>query len=191
MRRFWRKTEDVELERRLAAARPAPPDNFLAELVHRVESVPSEQRVTARPRGGTPRFALAGLVTASMVVVLAAFGGAGYAKSGVSHAAQSTGHSFTAVFKHGNGEHGDSNKNGDGEHGKHDDHHASHTTYPNPGFFCATKDSKVKIKLIITQERYDRLIARGWVVGPGPFASHNDAKNACLTAAAGHEDDDD
>ena len=191
MRKFWRRSGDVELERRLSATRPEPREDFLEELVHRVEAAPIEQTVPTRPRGGAPRFALAGLVTASMVVVLAAFGGAGFAKSAASHAAQSTSHSVTAVFS--NSEHGKKGENGSqGEHGKKDEHHeASHHTYPQPGFWCVTKDAKVKIKLILTQERYDRLIARGFVVGPGPFLTRHEAKHVCITAHDGHEGDDD
>jgi hypothetical protein len=182
MGRFWNR-DHAELERRLRSARPEPREDFLDDLVSRVDASPSERPAATRVRGGAPRFALAGLVTAAMVVALAAFGGVGYAKSATEHVAAATSDSFTSVFSSGKSEHKDDKKD--------ENHQASHHVYPQPGFWCATKGSKVRVKLIIFQERYDRLIARGYVVGPGPFSSRSAAKQACPGAPDGHEDDDD
>ena len=74
---------------------------------------------------------------------------------------------------------------------KHHNHEASHVVYAQPGFWCATKGSKVRVKLIVFQSRYDRLVARGFAVGPGPFSTRSAARQACPRAGVGHEDDDD
>jgi len=194
MRGFWNRDE-ARLERRLVDARPEPRDDFLDDLVSRVEVTVPERPVRSRRRGGMPRFALAGIVTAAMVVMLAAFGGTGYAKSATTHAVEATSHSFSAVFSHGSSGHrgdqqGGKGEGGKGEHGHDGSHEASHHVYPQPGFWCATKGSMVRIKLILLQERYNRLIDRGFVVGPGPFATRSAAQQACPTAAGGHEGDD-
>ena len=188
---MFRNRDEAKLERKLAASRPEPPESFLDDLVRRVEATAPERPVRVGRRGGVPRFALAGLVTVAMVVMLAAFGGAGYAGSGTKHAVEATSHSFTSVFSKGKNEHQGGEQGGKGQGGKDDNHEASHHVYPQPGFWCVTKGSKVRVKLIVFQERYDRLIDRGFVFGPGPFSTRSAAQQACPTAPGGHENDDD
>ena len=96
------------------------------------------------------------------------------------------------MFSKGKNEHRGGEQGGKGDRlARTSNHEASHHVYPQPGFWCATKGSKVRIKLIVFQERYDRLIDRGFVVGPGPFSSRSAAQQACPTAPGGHENDDD
>jgi len=204
MRRFWRRGDDADLERRLAAERAEPRDAFLEGLVLLIEAAPAEQSVLLRRRVDAPRLALVGIATALMVVVLAAFGGVGYATSGMSHVVKSTGHSFMAVFseskseRHGsvrgsNGQHGNDGHGSNGEHGNdgHDEHHdASHHTYPYPGFWCFFRDGKPRIKLVMDYDRYRRLLTRGYSSPAGPFPTRLAARHACSAAPSGHENDD-
>lgn len=82
MSKFWKRTEDG-LEAELRAARPEPRPEFVAMLAERVRS----ERTTVRR--GSFRLAFAGVLTVAMISSLAAFGGLGYAASGVSQAAKS------------------------------------------------------------------------------------------------------
>ncbi|TML91281.1 MAG: hypothetical protein E6G08_00605 [Actinobacteria bacterium] len=82
MSKFWRHSGDA-LEAELRALRPEPRPEFSAMLADRVRS---ERRGA---RGGSFRLAFAGVLTAAMVTSLAAFGGLGYAASGVTHVAKS------------------------------------------------------------------------------------------------------
>jgi hypothetical protein len=82
MGKFWRHSGDA-LEAELRAARPEPRPEFVAMLADRVRS---ERRGA---RGGSFRLAFAGVLTAATVTSLAAFGGLGYAASGVTQVAKS------------------------------------------------------------------------------------------------------
>jgi hypothetical protein len=88
--RFWnRNGEEGELEARLRAARPQPREEFVSGLAARVRS----DRV--RARGRSFRLGFAGVLTAAMLVSLAAFGGLGYAASGVAQVAHAVTHVFS------------------------------------------------------------------------------------------------
>jgi hypothetical protein len=77
MAKFWSRSS--RLEHRLREERPAPRDEFVSMLSERVR----ESRPAPRAR---MRVAFAGALTMSMLMVLAAFGGMGYAASGVKRA---------------------------------------------------------------------------------------------------------
>lgn len=81
------------LERRLRDDRPVPPQDFLDEIVSRIEA----SRAPARPSAS--RLALAGLAAVVMLMVFAAFGGVGFAASGVSGAASSTANAVSKLVK--------------------------------------------------------------------------------------------
>ena len=83
MKRFQRGDG---LERELRAARPEPREEFLRAVESRIN------REGGRQRSGSLRLGLAGAVTAAMVISLAAFGGLGYAATGVSNAVQTAVH---------------------------------------------------------------------------------------------------
>jgi hypothetical protein len=91
MRRFFSRHDFSDLEAELRKGRPEPRADFLDELVTRVEPAPA--RVPAR----RPRLAAALVFAVVVLVALAAFGGAGYAKSSVVSAAKSSGHAVSAV----------------------------------------------------------------------------------------------
>ncbi len=72
----WRRRDRDGIEGELRAYRPMPSADLVDEIVHRVE-----HERDARWRGA--RVALAGAMTAAMLVALAAFGGLGQAASAV------------------------------------------------------------------------------------------------------------
>jgi hypothetical protein len=74
------------LERELRAARPEPRQEFLSAVESRIS------RESGRRRAGSLRLGLAGAVTAAMVISLAAFGGLGYAATGVGNAVKTAVH---------------------------------------------------------------------------------------------------
>jgi len=91
MKRFWRRGD--ELERELRAQRPEPRKDFVRAL---------ESRVTGdryRRPAGSLRLGLAGALTVAMLVSLAAFGGLGYAATGVTHAVSAATHVVAPAHK--------------------------------------------------------------------------------------------
>jgi hypothetical protein len=81
------------LERELRASRPEPRNEFLSALESRIS------REGGRQRAGSFRLGLAGAVTAAMVISLAAFGGLGYAATGVKSAVHTAVHVVAPVHK--------------------------------------------------------------------------------------------
>lgn len=80
--RRWNKGSNSE--QLLRAARPEAPESLVQRLA--VQATPAR-------RAGAPRFALAGVATAAMLIGLAAVGGVSYAANEVAHFAQvATGH---------------------------------------------------------------------------------------------------
>ncbi len=84
MKRFWKRGDG--LERELRAQRPEPRMEFLRALESRMSG--DRYRRPAR----SLRVGLVGALTAAMLISLAAFGGLGYAASGVSHAVSAATH---------------------------------------------------------------------------------------------------
>ena len=84
MKRFWRRGDG--LERELRAQRPEPRKEFLRGLESRMSG--DRYRRPAR----SLRLGLAGALTVAMLVSLAAFGGLGYAATGVTHAVTAATH---------------------------------------------------------------------------------------------------
>jgi hypothetical protein len=82
--KFWKR--DGGLEHELRALRREPRPEFLQAVVNKIEG--DRYR---RPRRSL-RLALVGALTAGMIAALAAFGGLGYAASGVSRAVDSAVH---------------------------------------------------------------------------------------------------
>jgi hypothetical protein len=163
MRAPWNRNEHGDLERRLRASRPQPAEEL-------VDAVMSRMQPGSRARRRSPRLALACVVAIGGLAVIGASGGVGYAAS----QAESVAHTLkNAVL--------DQPSSNDPTRGNQTGHASNHA-YPNPGFYCVQKGSKDRIKLILTQRRYDRLVARGWSIGLGPFASHAAAKEACPDA---------
>ena len=106
-----------------------------------------------------------------MLVFLAAFGGVGYAKSSCSRAAHSVYH---AVRKH----HDDNHESEPPRDPSSSDHSAAwYREHPRPGYFCGTKGNKHQLKLILTQQRYDRLVKSGWKLIGGPFSTEAAARH--------------
>jgi hypothetical protein len=151
MRAPWDRNENADLERLLRASRPDPSPELVDGVLGKLQPA---GRTGARR---TPRLALASIVPASGLVVIAAFGGAGYAHS----SASSIAHTFKSTFGQSSSQR---------------------------GFYCASRNGKNRIKLILTQHRFDRLTARGWSIGDGPFHSFREAKSACPSF---HQDDGD
>ena len=84
---YLRRGRNSKTERMLRAARPAAPDDLVRRLV---------AEVTPMRRPQAPRFALAGVATAVMLVGLAAVGGVGHAANELRHVANiATGHTHT------------------------------------------------------------------------------------------------
>jgi len=81
------------LERELRAARPEPRAEFLRAVESRIS------REGGRQRAGSFRLGLAGAVTAAMVISLAAFGGLGYAATGVASAVHTAVHVVAPAHK--------------------------------------------------------------------------------------------
>lgn len=102
------------------------------------------------------RLLLAGAIATALIVLLSALGVAVPAMSSVSHAAHTIG---TIVVLHGKGE----SRGAESSSGS-ESQIASLHAVPSPGYVCAAKGSKYSIKLILTQERYDRLVERGWTL---------------------------
>ena len=91
MKRFWRRGDG--LERELRAQRPEPRKEFLRSLESRMTG--DRYRRPAR----SLRLGLAGALTVAMLVSLAAFGGLGYAATGVTHAVTAATHVVTPTHK--------------------------------------------------------------------------------------------
>jgi hypothetical protein len=84
MKSFW-KRED-RLERELRAQRPEPSAEFMRAIEDKVDG-------KAYRRSGRPmRLGLAAALTVAMLTALAAFGGLGYAATGVAHAVKAATH---------------------------------------------------------------------------------------------------
>jgi hypothetical protein len=91
MREFRRRHGG--LERELRAQRPEPRAEFVESL---------EATIRSRPLRRAPqafRLGLAGAVTAGMLVSLAAFGGLGYAATGVKHTVKAAVHAVAPAHK--------------------------------------------------------------------------------------------
>jgi hypothetical protein len=91
MKKFW--TRGDGLERELRAQRPEPRQEFLRSL----ESEISGARYRKPSR--SLRLGLAGAVTAVMIVSVGAFGGLGYAATGVTHAVKAASHAVAPARK--------------------------------------------------------------------------------------------
>jgi hypothetical protein len=91
MKRFWKHGD--RLERELRAQRPEPRTDFLHALESRIRSegrwLPSRRL----------RLGLAGVLTAAMLTAVGAFGGLGYAATGVQHAVHTATHVVAPVHK--------------------------------------------------------------------------------------------
>src|SRR5262249_48977161 len=85
--KFWKRGDG--LERELRALRREPRPEFLKAVVNRIHG-----QHDRRP-GRSWRIGLVGALTAGMLAALAAFGGLGYAASGVSRAVESAVHVVT------------------------------------------------------------------------------------------------
>jgi hypothetical protein len=87
MKRFWKNGD--QLERELRAQRPTPRTDFLHSL---------ESRIVGEGRGRPARRLRIGVAVAlsvGMLSALGAFGGLGYAATGVTHAVQAAAHAVT------------------------------------------------------------------------------------------------
>jgi len=87
MTRFWKHGD--QLERELRAQRPTPRTDFLHSL---------ESRIVGEGRGRPARRLRVGVAVAlsvGMLSALGAFGGLGYAATGVTHAVQAAAHAVT------------------------------------------------------------------------------------------------
>ena len=124
------------------------------------------------------RLGAAGVITAAMVALLAGLGVAGAATSSLFHAVRTVG--ATGVLHRTGDSRGSGSSRGSASR------IASLHALPSPGYFCATKGSKRSIKLILTQERYDRLTARNWALSGGPARTEDLARLSC----ASYKDDD-
>jgi hypothetical protein len=91
MREFKRRHGG--LERELRAQRPQPRAEFVEALETTVRSH------SARPAARSFRLGLAAAVTVAMVVALAAFGGLGYAATGVTHTLRAAVHAVAPAHK--------------------------------------------------------------------------------------------
>ena len=89
MKSFWRHGD--RLERQLRAERPEPRTDFLHALESRIVGE-SHRRPARRLRLG-----LAAALTVGMISALGAFGGLGYAATGVTHAVQAATHVVAPV----------------------------------------------------------------------------------------------
>ena len=84
MKSFWRRED--RLERELREQRPQPRAEFMRAIEDKVDG-------KAYRRSGRPmRLGLAAALTVAMLTALAAFGGLGYAATGVTHAVQAATH---------------------------------------------------------------------------------------------------
>jgi hypothetical protein len=175
---LWQRKDNADLERALVSARAVPRDEFVARLLEQIGPTAPERIVPAR--GGRRRMGLAGVVTAAMVVFLAAFGGVGYARSSCSHAAHSVYHAVAYHHK---------NKPEPPHSTSSDTHSAAwYREHPRPGYFCGTKGSKHQLKLILTQQRYDRLVKSGWKLVGGPFSTASEARHSYPSTSWGTDD---
>jgi hypothetical protein len=91
MKRFWKRGDG--LERELRSQRPEPRMEFLRALESRMSG--DRYRRPAR----SLRVGLVGALTVAMLVSLAAFGGLGYAATGVSHAVTAATHVVAPAHK--------------------------------------------------------------------------------------------
>ena len=91
MKNFFRRGD--RLERELRSQRPEPRHEFLRALETRIDG--GRYRAPAR----SLRLGLAGALTVAMLVALAAFGGLGYAATGVTHAVTAATHVVAPVHK--------------------------------------------------------------------------------------------
>lgn len=91
MKRFWRHGD--QLERELRAQRPEPRADFLHALESRI--LGESHRQPARRL----RLGLAAALTVGMITALGAFGGLGYAATGVTHAVQAATHVVAPAHK--------------------------------------------------------------------------------------------
>jgi hypothetical protein len=113
----------------------------------------------------------AGVIVAVLLVLLAVFGVAGRLTSSLSHTVRSAG--TVVVLDRA----GDSRRSGSllGSGSRIAFLHAA----PLPGYVCAAKGSLREIKLILTQERFDRLVARGWALGAQAGATERLTRLTC------------
>jgi hypothetical protein len=91
MKRFWKHGD--RLERELRAQRPEPRADFVHSLEGRIQS--AGERLPSRRL----RLGLAGILTAAMLTAIGAFGGYGYAATGVTHAVKAATHVVTPAHK--------------------------------------------------------------------------------------------
>jgi hypothetical protein len=126
----------------------------------------------ARPAGSSAgRLATAGVLAITMVVLLAAFGVAGQAASSLSHTFGTVGRAV--VLHRADESRAPTVARGSGSG------IASLHAVPSPGYFCAARGSTHVTKLILTQERFDRLVARGWGLAGGPGTTRQLALLSC------------
>jgi hypothetical protein len=119
------------------------------------------------------RHMAAGVVAIALLVLLALLGVAGQVTSSLSHSVRAAG---TAVALD---QAGDSRTSGSGSSRGSGSRIASLHAVPSPGYFCTAKGGVGEIKLILTQERYDRLVNRGWALGPGGGQIERVTRLAC------------
>lgn len=94
MKRFWKRPSGLgDLEAELRANRPTPPQAFVNRMLAHLDQSPVSRR------SWRPRTAIAALVAAPALIAFAAFGGLGYAASGVSQAASNVTHSASKVVQ--------------------------------------------------------------------------------------------
>jgi hypothetical protein len=121
--------------------------------------------------GPGPRQLAAGVVAAGLLVLLAVFGVAGRLTSSLSHTVRAAGTVVVLDRARGSGRSGLSYGSGS--------RIASLHAAPLPGYYCAAKGSSREIKLILTQERFDRLVARGWALGAQAGATERLTRLTC------------
>ena len=111
MNRFLKRNEDSELERELRRNRPQLRAEFLQMLSDRVESQ-SRLRRSLRPR-----IAAVAVASAAMLAAVAAFGGVGYAATGIHDVVVSAAKVVGVAAKGDHKKSGDSKSQGDKKSG--------------------------------------------------------------------------
>lgn len=114
MKGFRKGRKMDPLGRQLHESRPTPSGELLESIVSRIEDSRPRARTHARFR----RFVPAAVAAATILVVLAVFGGAGFAASGVVGAASSTGDAIGALVTAEQSSGQDNQGGSDGERGQ-------------------------------------------------------------------------
>lgn len=174
------------LERRLRAERPSPPQDLLEGIVSRVS------RPAAERHAGLRRLGLAALAGTVMITILGAFGGVGFAASGVSGAAASTVNAVSTLVSpdtkpaptasstgsnQGNGNNGNGNGNGNGNDDEcedDDDNGASEDEYCDDRvIICHVASSGQQITLTLPSRAAARHLSNHPNDYPGPCQNGN------------------